>query len=156
MDMKELAVRVKNYYCDIDGRGDKYIERALVALSKAENHDALLRAKVEHSEYIDEKNLFCEIDEIIAFLTSLKKTGYTSIYQRWSGYEDNYFVAVKISDETDDEYHERLADTIAPYIEGYLKEDDEKESRKRRIRELEQELQKLKGKEKQCMEPPPW
>ena len=45
--MTELAKKVKNYYCDIDERGNKYIERALVALSKSENSDALLRSKTK-------------------------------------------------------------------------------------------------------------
>lgn len=156
MDTKELAKKVERYYCDIDGRGSKYIERALIALSKAENHDALLRAKVRHDKVIEEDNIFCEIDETIDFLTTLKKKGYTSIDQRWSGYEDNYFVAVKFSDETDSEYHKRLADTITHYIEGYLKEDDEKELRKRRIRELEKELQQLRGEEKRRLKAPKW
>ncbi|MBQ8709393.1 MAG: hypothetical protein IJ550_02260 [Bacteroidaceae bacterium] len=143
--MKELAKKVKDYYCSMDDRGDKYIEKALVALSKSENHDAILRAKTKHTKDIDEDKLLGGIENAIAYLTSLKGEGYACIEQRWSGYEDNYFVAVKVEDETDGEYYRRLADAITLHVEQFLKKEDEENAKKKRIQELEKELRQLKG-----------
>lgn len=141
--MKELAKKVENYY-DYDDRGKKYIEKALIAMSQSTSCEEVIRMKTEHTDFINEEDLFCGIDKAIAYLTSLKEKGYTSIEQRWSGYEDNYFIAIKISDESDIEYYKRLADAVKPYIKKFLKEDDEKKARKERIKQLQKELQQLK------------
>lgn len=53
MEMKELAQKVENYYCDNDSRGKKYIEKALVALSRSGNCEAVLRARTEHAEILE-------------------------------------------------------------------------------------------------------
>lgn len=142
--IEKLAREVKNYY---RGDGDKYIEKALISLTKSENRNAILRAKTEHAEVIDEGRLFDGgIDKSIAYLNYLKGEGYTHIKERWCGYEDNFFVATKIEDETDEEYYRRLADAITHHVEQFLKKENEENAKKKRIKELENELRQLKRK----------
>lgn len=77
---------------------------------KYKETNAIEKETVEHqSSHLDKDKLFADsIDETIAYLQSLKKEGYQYIDEGWSGYEDNYFIAVKEELETDDEFVRRI------------------------------------------------
>lgn len=93
---------------------------------------------------LDRECLFGDIDMIQKNLKKLKNEGYSEIKEFWSGYESNYFVAIKYERETDDEYYERLQKEINPYMRAI--EDNKRQivNKKKKIAELEKEIQKLK------------
>ncbi len=98
---------------------------------------------VTRTEHIDEETLFCDIDTAVQNLQKLKAEGWTEIQQKWWGYEDNEFVAVKYNEETDDEYWERLHKDL----DGYLIKRDKMKRKiaatEKRISELKKELSNL-------------
>lgn len=66
-----------------------------------------------HEITISKNELFGDIDKMICYLKQLKENGFDAIEEEWSGYEDNYFVALKHHDiETDEEYYKRLAKEV--------------------------------------------
>ena len=103
------------------------------------------RKIVEHCLGIDKDDLFDNIDTTILFLKELKEKGFTRIEERWSGYEDNYLVAIKMEQEDDDEYSDRIALTIQEIIcKEEIKVDNERKKQKQ-IKELEKKIQELKN-----------
>lgn len=141
-NIHDLAKQVKYEY--LDDVDEKSIKNALNALS---SKNGIHRIEVERQRYIDEESLFCDINSVIEYLDNLKDEGYTSIKQGWSGYEDNYFVAVKMTEETDEEYLRRLAEIVSSYLK-YLKEENlskERAKKEKRIKQLEKELNQLKS-----------
>jgi uncharacterized protein (DUF2225 family) len=72
--------------------------------------------------------------------------GYTSISQRWSGYEDNYFEADQFGQETDDEYISRLYDIIIEEIYALKEEEEEARKDQEEIKKLEARIRQLKSK----------
>ena len=105
----------------------------------------LERIMVEkESDCLDEDKLFANtIDETLSYINSLKKDGWTSIEQKWCGYEDNYFVACKTVLEDDDDYAERVGRVI-------LNEEVKKEALRREENERKKkEVKRLKDKIKE-------
>lgn len=100
------------------------------------------RYKVNREYNIDAKSLFTDIDTAIEYLNELKRRGYTSIEEKWSGYEDNYFVAIMEEEESDDEYYRRLADEVWKRFKDL--ENKKKAFTKKRIKEMEEEIKRLK------------
>lgn len=136
---KTLKENVRDYYCG----EEEYFDEAFDYVMKTAR---TFRIKVEHTCDIDNDDLFDGIDKVIEYLKGLKSKGYTRIEERWSGYEDNYFVAIKNEEEDDNEYYRRLAkltDSASNVIE---ERESEKAEKEKRIKELEAELKKLKGK----------
>ena len=122
----------------------KYLDKALEEELKT-NKSIFVRQETNHSKRIDEKELFSEnIDDTIKLLESLKKKGYTSISQEWSGYESIYFVADKYSLETDREYGERIAKHLHTIIKIIEAKEEEIKKVEQRIKEYEAVLKKLK------------
>ena len=117
------------------------------AIARIENRDAnaLKRIEVKHSKELDRYVLFNSIDNMIKLLQSLKAEGYTSVSQEWSGYEGNYFIADKYEMETDDEAAGRLCVSIYNEIMEIQREKELIENKKKRIKELESELKRLKA-----------
>ena len=104
------------------------------------------RNKVNREYNIDAKCLFTDIDTAIKYLNELKRRGYTSIEEKWSGYEDNYFVAIMEEEENEDEYYRRLADEVGKRFR-YLENkgvNAMKAFTKKRIKEMEEEIKRLK------------
>jgi len=97
-----------------------------------------------HEHELDRELLFGDIDMIQKNLKKLKNEGYSEIKELWSGYESNYFVAIKYERETDEEYYGRLQKEIKPYLREI--EDNKRQivNKKKKIAELEKEIQKLK------------
>lgn len=88
--------------------------------------------------------LFGDIDKMQSFLKELKDEGFSEIEERWCGYEDSYFVAIKYGREGDDEYYGRLQNEINPYMRAIEDNKRQIEKKKKRIAELESEIKKLK------------
>lgn len=108
----------------------------------------LERIMVEkESDCLDEDKLFANtIDETLAYINSLKKDGWTSIEQKWCGYEDNYFVARKTVLEDDDDYAERVGRVILN--EEVKKEVLRREGNERKKKEVKRLKDKIKEIEK--------
>lgn len=121
-----------------------YVDEAIARIEKRDVN-ALKRIEVNHSKELDRDVLFNSIDNMIKLLQSLKAEGYTSVSQEWSGYEDNYFIADKYEMETDDEAARRLCMIINDEIMEIQREEELIEKKKKRIKELEAELKKLKA-----------
>lgn len=121
-----------------------YVDEAIARIEKRDAN-ALKRIKANHSKELDRDVLFNSIDNMIKLLQSLKAEGYTSVSQEWSGYEDNYFIADKYEMETDDEAARRLCMIINDEIMEIQREEELIENKKKRIKELEDELKKLKA-----------
>lgn len=121
-----------------------YVDEAIARIEKRDAN-ALKRIEVNHSKELDRDVLFNSIDNMIKLLQSLKAEGYTSVSQEWSGYEDNYFIADKYEMETDDEAARRLCMIINDEIMEIQREEELIEKKKKRIKELEAELKKLKA-----------
>lgn len=132
-----LKKAVKEHYYE----EDKFFNKAYNAIIKTEDAK---RQIVEHAYAIEEQDLCCNIDKAIKFLQSLKAQGYTEIEQRWLGYEDNYFVAIKKEEETDDEYYIRLGRLVEGYAQHIEQQEDLKLKKENSIKELEEELRQLK------------
>ena len=120
-----------------------FFDEAVMRIKK-HNDYVLERLMVNHSKYISKDDLFTSIGKMIKLLTSLKKDGYESISEEWSGYEDNYFVADKYEYETDDEYASRLSQIINNEIDLIKDEQDEREKKLLEIKMLETKLNSLK------------
>lgn len=85
-----------------------------------------------------------DIDKIQLFLKDLKNEGYSEIKEKWSDYDDNYFVAIKYECEVDDEYYGRLQKELTPYLRAIEYNKSRIVEKKKRIEELEKEIEKLK------------
>lgn len=98
-----------------------------------------------HERELDKEWLFGDIDMIQKNLKGLKNEGYSEIKELWSGYESNYFVAIKYEREEDEEYYRRLQNELKPYLREI--EDNKRQivNKKKRIAELEKEINKLKS-----------
>jgi hypothetical protein len=138
-DMKDLKRNVWDYYTGYDDLFDDAYSYVM-----EHNKGILNKIDVKRTKEISKEDLFGDIDNVISFLKSLKKDGYNEIDEKWSGYEDNYFQAEKYTKETDEEFYSRIAYKVSETAD-YLKEKKEKKAEKeRRIKELEEEIRKLK------------
>ncbi len=134
---KVLKKEVRDYYYG----EDEYFDEAFDNVMKTAQ---TYRIEVEHTLDIDNDDLFDGIDNVIAFLNKLKSQGYIRIEERWSGYEDNYFVAIKKEPENDEEYYRRLAVLTNVASEVIGRRESEKAKKNKRIMELEAELKRLR------------
>lgn len=135
---KTLKEEVRDYYYGEEEYFDEAFDHAMKTAPTN-------RQYVEHTCDIDTDDLFDGIDRVIEKLKSLKARGYTRIEQRWSGYEDNYFVAIITELENDSEYCRRLAKLTICASENIARREYKKAENKKRIKELEDELKRLKG-----------
>lgn len=120
-----------------------FLDEAISRVEKRRDGD-LSKHTVNHYKWLDKRELFTSIDEMIKLLASLKKEGYESISEGWSGYEDNYFVADKYELETDREYASRVFSVVSVEIDSIKDELEEKDRKKKEIKRLEDEIRKLK------------
>ena len=136
--MATIKEQVKDYYCG----EDEFFNEAFDSFIKTA---PTKRQVVKHTCHIKSDDLFGNIDKVIKYLESLKSQGYVEIEERWSGYEDNYFVGIKNEEETDEEYYGRLGEIVSEYSMCIKKREEEKTRKNKRIKELEDELRKLKN-----------
>jgi len=95
---------------------------------------------------LDEDKLFGQTPSFISkYLSEYEqKFGEGTVEQRWSGYEDNYFVYQYKGVEDDNVIEGRLYEHVSKEVDKYLKEKEKKLAKEKRIKELEKELAKLK------------
>lgn len=119
---------------------------------KYKETNTIKKETVEHqSSHLNKGKLFADsIDETIAYLQSLKEEGYQYIDERWSGYEDNYFIAAKEELETDDEFVRRIGTDLNLEVRfekvrqmEIRNRQEEIERKKKEIQELERQIERI-------------
>lgn len=136
--------KLLNSYSCFDGENRKYANIAIERLEKI-NPFAFSRENTEHKKTLEEADLFGDINKIVKLLENLKKEGYTEIRQEWSGYVDNYFVAVKVEKETDEEMYVRFRDIVKKEALRVEHEHEQKAKKAREIAELKLKIKKLEN-----------
>ena len=103
------------------------------------------REEKYREEYdIDSDKLFSEnIDDSINYLLDLKKDGWAGIAEKWSGYENNYFIAYRYIREPNDVYIERISKLIREYVDGILREETKLKEKKKELEKVKKELEDL-------------
>jgi hypothetical protein len=92
---------------------------------------------------VDAEKLFnVSVADAIKYLQSFPKDAI--LEERWSGYEDNYFVVSKYVEESDETTSSRIFRAFSDYLKRRKSADDEAE-RQKRIKSLEAELARLKS-----------
>ena len=122
----------------------KHVDEAITNIIKRDA-SVFERMDKEREYDVDKNMLFTDIDSVIKYLNSLKKEGYTNIEQKWSGYEDNYFVATKTEKETDDEMYMRFREIVEEEIEEIEKKLEIKEKKKEEMNVLRNKMRKLQA-----------
>lgn len=97
----------------------KDIKTALSALVLLKGKEVLERRDARKEKIIDGSRLLGDIDDVVEYLSYLRKDGYHKIYETWDGDRGTIFKAIKIGKETDEEYYSRLIGAIRPYLKKY-------------------------------------
>lgn len=141
MEREELIKRIK---LDLDETSADDIEKALQRIEHSTNACELNRKRMERVINVNEDKLFdVPIEDAINYLKTLN--GKHILEQRWSGYEDNYFVAVYDDAENDDEYVYRISRLASKELDKINKEAEEKRQKEAKIAQLKKELRELEG-----------
>ena len=99
------------------------------------------RAITEVKEEIDRENLFDKkVSDVIAYLSQYKD--YT-LEERWSGYEDNYFVFSIQRPETLDEIATRICNIVRSSCCSFLEREEQIADIDKQIRKLKNQKSKL-------------
>ena len=143
--MIELKSKLaKNIWSYCHEYPNEAVSRKVFEKYLAENNPP--REIAEKTIYIEKEELFADsIDKTISFLEGLKKDGYKSIRERWSGYEDNYFEAVKLQIEDDDMFSQRIAGVINDLIKQENKRLESERIKNEKIKKLQAEIDKIKN-----------
>ena len=102
----------------------KDIKTALSALVLLRSEEVLERRDARKEKIIDGSRLLGDIDDVVEYLSYLRKDGYHKIYETWDSDRGTTFKAIKIGMESDEEYYHRLYVAIKPYLK--CKEEEEK------------------------------
>lgn len=125
------------------GYSEHVLKRVIETLKK---NAADKRQIVEHADDVEKERLFNNIDDVIAYLQSLKSQGYTNLDERWSGYEDNYIVACKNEIETNEDFFKRICKEAHTLAETYSNEESKKKKIQAEIKKKQKEIEELKKK----------
>ena len=125
------------------GYSEHVLKRVIETLKK---NEADKRQIVEHVKAVENYKLFNNIDYAIEYLQSLKSQGYTTLDERWSGYETNYFVACKNEIETNEEFFKRICKEGHTLAKTYSDEETKKKKIRAEIKEKQKEIDELKKK----------
>ena len=99
------------------------------------------RIITEDKGEVDKDILFNrKISDVIAFLSQYKDY---NLEERWSGYENNYFMFSIERSETSDEIIERIYDIVDSDCRAFLKQEDEIADIDEQIRRLEYKKNKI-------------
>ena len=99
------------------------------------------RTITEVKEEIDRENLFDrKVSDVIAYLSQYKD--YT-LEERWSGYEDNYFVFTIQKPETFDEIVTRICSMVHGSCRSFLEREEQIADIDNQIRKLKNQKSKL-------------
>ena len=97
----------------------------------------------EDKEEIAKEDLFDrKVSEVIDFLSQYKDY---ALEERWSGYEENYFMLTVRRPETLDEIAKRICDVVDSDCRYFLKKEEEIASIDQEIRKLEDKKSKIRG-----------
>lgn len=131
-------IKVDLYETSVDD-----IEKALQRIERSANACELDRKKVERTEDVSEGRLFdVPVEDAITYLKTFN--GKHRLEQRWSDYEDNYFVVASDGVENDGEYAYRIARLVSKELDRIDEEAQEIEQKKAKITQLEKELRELR------------
>lgn len=146
---KQIADIVKGFICPHCGCKYNHILKALDIIDKTGAYENFFEPILDYREeiIIDSDKLFLvNIDNTINYLLELKNDGWTGIDEKWSGYEDNYFVAYKYIKEPEDAYKFRLENFIKDYIPDIIAKEEKIKEKEEMIKKLKKELNELKNK----------
>ena len=133
---KEVLNRIKNdqEYNEIP---EKYIIQWINELPVSEFEP---RTITEDKGEVDWENLFNrKVSDVIAFLSQYKDY---NLEERWSRYEDNYFMFSIERPETSDEIIERIYDIVDSDCYNFLKQ-------KEQMSDIDKQIRKFQNKKKQ-------
>lgn len=105
----------------------------------------LKRKTVKHAQTIDKEDIFNKIENVINFLKNAQTEGWITLSEEWSGYETNYIVLSKYELEDDYEYIWRTYRLIKQKFDDFNKAEELKQKRLLKIKQLENEIKKLKN-----------
>lgn len=141
---KEFSLKEKlwkNFFKDDENYGrqsyDKVYDNIDISLLK--------RKTVKHTQTIDKEDIFNKIENVINFLKNAQTEGWITLSEEWSGYETNYIVLSKYELEDDHEYIWRTYRLVKQKIDDFNKADELKQKRLLKIKQLENEIKKLKN-----------
>lgn len=109
-----------------------------------QTHD-MNKLTVAQTTEINKGVILNNIDNAIESLKELKEQGYKAIDEKWAGYEVNYFVATKLTEETDDQYYKRIANDIKSDVWKMIEQEKTKGDIENQIKELEEQIRILKS-----------
>lgn len=103
----------------------------------------------EYTEDVEEENLFDRpVSSLCTYLKQLEdKFGAGELRQKWSGYKGNYFVYAYKGVEDEDMISQRIEKELYSYVEQYIIRKEKKQAKDNKIKELEEELRRLKNDE---------
>ena len=151
-EKKRIADIVAKDICDCyfyTGCKYNHILKALDIIDKTGAYENFFEPILDYRKeiIIDSDKLFLvNIDNTINYLLELKNDGWDGIDEKWSGYEDNYFVAYKYIKEPDDVYKHRIEKLISDCIPDILEEEKKIKEKEEMIEKLKKELNELKSK----------
>ena len=150
----EILKLFRREHCDREDY--PYLERAFNAIDAKDLQPRLIKRE----QNFDSNDVTCRDDKdpdayrhssddvpiktLITFLQKKLSEGFTTVGERWSGYEDNYFVLCKDEMETVEDIVERLHSPISHNIATLMEEEYKKAQNRKRIAELQKEIAKLK------------
>lgn len=135
---KEVLNRIKEKYGTIPE------EEIIKWINKVPKYEFKPRIFDEDKEEIDKEDLFDrKVSEVIDFLSKYK--GDYILEERWSGYEDNYFMLIVRRPETLDEIAKRICDVVSSDCRDFLKKEEEIAKIDQEIRKLEDKKSKIRG-----------
>lgn len=105
----------------------------------------LKRKTVKHTQTIDKEDIFNKIENVINFLKNAQTEGWITLSEEWSGYETNYIVLSKYELEDDHEYIWRTYRLVKQKFDDINKAEELKQKRLLKIKQLENEIKKLKN-----------
>lgn len=118
---------------------DKYIIQWINEIPTSEFEPHII---TEDKGEVDWENLFNrKVSDIITFLSQYKDY---NLEERWSGYEDNYFMFSIERPETSDEITERIYDIVDMDCHAFLERNDE-------IADIDEQIQKLKNRKNKIL-----
>ena len=121
-------------------------ERFIVpVLTKYIQTHEMNKLTVAQTTEINKGVILNNIDNAIESLKELKEQGYKAIDEKWAGYEVNYFVATKLTEETDDQYYKRIANDIKSDVWKMIEQEKTKGDIENQIKELEEQIRILKS-----------
>lgn len=134
---------------DEDYESDWTYEDVVCSLEEYARHNGFKELEkgklVERRKVVDEDFIFGDIDAVAENLRKLKAEGWTEILQKWYGYEDNEFVAIRYEAETDEEYYERIHNGLDKYLYERDRKKQKIEAKEKRMAELKAELAELEN-----------